>query len=1443
MKRLILLPFLHFFFLLGYTPLTGFAQRADLAPTPPMGWNSWNCFKADINETLIREIADAMVSSGMRDAGYEYLVLDDGWMAKERDAQGNLQADPEKFPHGMKAIGDYIHHKGLKFGIYECRGYLTCQQLPGSFGHEQADMNIFASWGVDYIKLDACFAERNGRLSSEDLKIYRECIDKTGRPMVLSISDFGNGAWTWGGERYGQLWRTSYDIYPWIENVYHHANTSGGDLRIHPAFNGLWQFAGPGHWNDPDMLEVGHLKTEAEDRAHFSLWCMLAAPLMAGNDLRNMSDTVATVLTAPEVIAINQDLRGHQGYKVFDNGKQVIYNKPLNDGTTAVLLLNTDSVPSDIQVNWEQIGLTGKQRVRDLWARKNLGKFKKSFLARQLPQNGLYLLKVGMPGGPLVPGPAPVPLEKYAVTKSGITYLSDLYYIMKYGAAPVMDQNYHGDLLKIRGVSYSRGIACRKGTKLIYKLNGKAGRFKALVGLDDLNPKEATGRFRIYNEDSFGADLLFDSGRMTPDSSIREVDIDVSGLDGLLLQFDSKNGVGDWALARVVAYPDTFYAYYTREHYTIPLKKAIPYIPQEIDGESRRMIDRINKLSGRDAESFHREIPPDSWYAAPITGEYPDIRVNIKGAGQLIFSRESSYLPKWKTVKGEWLFDELINRQLDIACLYSYARIIAADADSILIEWRYLPDLKKVDMTRVVHETFTIKPDGRVIRRIRPGNEDLIIWKDPGNEIIQTLQLFPDGIRQVSLQPAILEKSDQPAVKGTPVKKDFSIQPVAWWKMDEGLRVRPFEDRDLTLETESGWICRVNGNCALWKQGVSGTALAFDGYHSVVVCPASRAPEIKDQLTVEAWVVLGAYPWNWAPVVHQSIMDPGPIQQGTQDRYGKTDPREKGQGYYLGIDPYGHPVFIVNDKVLRGPEKIATYRWTHLAGSYGDGMMRLFLDGRECGSQPVTGTIRVPRTDLLIGLNNTPGRVSDPVRGPLNNLPRIYGLEGLIDEVKIYDTLLSTEEIASSYRWLRPDDREISNPDLEQRILPGQPGVSDSFGATCTVLKYHDLWDNLWRSGDRPDVVIKFDRAPVSVVFWQGTNGGAGWVTENNKWMADQSLETGGPHGCSEHMSDKECRYAYVRILENTPARVVVHWRYASVDIGYLFPTARHWTDEYYYIYPDATATRYVVYQNGEGGWQDIQFLSQPGTDALDNIHFQALSVANLKGEEADLTWEGTNGVPRNPLTDANIALVNLKSKYKVFLIYPDGEHIRTWGRSEQSAYTPDPFAGPWNHWPVSQMPSDGRYAVDNDRLTHAALGGGSEVYHLGNCILYGLTDQPVTHLVPLARMWNHPPELTDIEGFSFEGFSRSQRAFMMTALDRKLSFSINGSITHPVVNPAFIIRDWGGNNALRVLVNGEIIKGENLRQGVTYDMDGSPMLAVWMKLTATEKIHLKITH
>ena len=535
----------------GQGTATGSSLRTELALTPPMGWNSWNAFEAKIDEQKIRQIADAMVDSGMKDAGYTYLVIDDGWMADSRDSNGNLVGDPNKFPSGMKAIGDYIHSKGLKFGIYEDRGHSTCQQLPGSFKHEQTDMNTFASWGVDYIKLDSCFAENNGRLSAEDYTIYRNYITETGRPMVLSISDFGNGAWAWGGENIAQLWRTSGDIYPWMDSVYYCADTSGGDQSIHPAFKGLWQFAGPGHWNDPDMLQVGNLKNDTENKAHFSLWCILAAPLMAGNDLTAMTEQVRQVLTSPEVIAVNQDVRGIQGYKVYDDGDCEVYNKPLADGTTAVLLLNKGEKETDIEVSWDKIGLSRNQPVRDLWARDDLGEFKDSFTAHDLGQHEHRMIKVGRPGPPL-PTPATMPLEKYTVTRKGATYLSDLYYIWKAGNAPIYNATYDGDPIRIAGQTFKKGLGCKGKCAVMFKVDGRANRFRAIVAMAKSSKEDAKGRFRVYNEGFFANQVLWDSGEMRKDSTAKEIDIELKDVQCLMLVFDDDEVLGNWADARVI---------------------------------------------------------------------------------------------------------------------------------------------------------------------------------------------------------------------------------------------------------------------------------------------------------------------------------------------------------------------------------------------------------------------------------------------------------------------------------------------------------------------------------------------------------------------------------------------------------------------------------------------------------------------------------------------------------------------------------------------------------------------------------------------------------------------------------------------------------------------------------------------------------------------------
>ena len=363
----------------------------DLAPTPPMGWNSYNNFGIDINAEKVMRAADAMVASGMADAGYKYVVIDDGWQIA-RNENGKIIADSIRFPKGIKYVADYVHSKGLKFGIYTDLGIKTCGSLPGSYGYEKIDAQTYAEWGVDFIKADWC--NTDGMDTRTQYKIMSDAIKAAERPMILSICEWGiSSPWEWA-KGIGSMWRTTNDIQDCFDCV---RNWGGaGWVPILEKNANLAPFAGPGHWNDPDMLEVGnHSLNTTECRAHFSMWCMLAAPLMAGNSLSTMNDTIRDILTAPELIAIDQDPLGVQGTRIRDvNGLQV-WQKPLNDGSIAVALLNVTDSSAPMHVSLEEIGFkNGKESsVRDLWERKDIDTIADTFKA-VVEAHGVVVLKI-----------------------------------------------------------------------------------------------------------------------------------------------------------------------------------------------------------------------------------------------------------------------------------------------------------------------------------------------------------------------------------------------------------------------------------------------------------------------------------------------------------------------------------------------------------------------------------------------------------------------------------------------------------------------------------------------------------------------------------------------------------------------------------------------------------------------------------------------------------------------------------------------------------------------------------------------------------------------------------------------------------------------------------------------------------------------------------------
>jgi len=368
------------------------AQSMQLAATPPMGWNSWNHFAEKVTDADVRAAADAMVASGMRDAGYVYVNVDDTWEG-ERDAQGNIHPN-SKFPD-MKGLADYVHSRGLKFGIYSSPGPKTCAGFEGSYGHEEKDANTYAEWGVDFLKYDLCGlraimdlydpkqdpSKASAIMREAYAKMHRALV-KTGRPIVYSICQYGvDSVWEWGAEVGGNLWRTTDDI----------SDSYRSMALIGFSQAGLERYAKPGHWNDPDMLEVGNGGMNADQyRTQMSLWAILAAPLLAGNDLSKMDETTRAILMNKEVIAVDQDKLGLQGFRL---GPPQVWVRSLTDGAKAVAVFNfvTDDVPQPVTVRLKDLGVSGPVHARDLWAHKDLGLLRDSYTVTP-PEGGVVML-------------------------------------------------------------------------------------------------------------------------------------------------------------------------------------------------------------------------------------------------------------------------------------------------------------------------------------------------------------------------------------------------------------------------------------------------------------------------------------------------------------------------------------------------------------------------------------------------------------------------------------------------------------------------------------------------------------------------------------------------------------------------------------------------------------------------------------------------------------------------------------------------------------------------------------------------------------------------------------------------------------------------------------------------------------------------------------------
>lgn len=650
-------------------------------------------------------------------------------------------------------------------------------------------------------------------------------------------------------------------------------------------------------------------------------------------------------------------------------------------------------------------------------------------------------------------------------------------------------------------------------------------------------------------------------------------------------------------------------------------------------------------------------------------------------------------------------------------------------------------------------------------------------------------------------------------------------KPVAQWSFEETAAGEVHDSVSGVSDQLLGVYQRV--------KGVSGNALRFDGDTTTVSRKPESVPRLTDALSVEAWIAVNTYPWNWVPVVDHR--------------------RGEEAGYFVGIDSFGHLGIEarVNGKwqVLASKRQVPLKKWTHIAATFAESRgFRIYVNGQPAGELPVRGRIEpANEQSLLIG------RVREPIL-PAQWLhpkhPVMYSFDGIIDELEIFSRTLSASEIAGNFAGIHlPAEDPLTFP-----VLPSGPSGPGRFGAFYTTLKYDELWEAPRRVGPRSDVVVRFDESPIRFVFWQGTNYIPAWVTENGKWYTDEFMETGDvcPEGQDcEPMSDRQNRYARVRILESNDARAVVHYRYNLCDVV-NFQGANpdpltgwsDWGDEYYTIYPDGVAVRKQVLRatSLKSGYefQETMIINSPGTRPEDNIATDALTFVNMNGETATYSWEKPPAKIDRP-AHANIQVVNLKSAWKPFQIVSDV-------KPKISVYTGEKTYSMfewWNHWPVAQVASSGISAVAPDKPSHSSLSHiegeptAKSENSMTKIMLHGLTNKPAETLVNLAKSWLRAPLVEVTAGeFTAEGYDRDERAFLISrkspGSQGALEFIVRASEDSPLENPAFVIENWGDKEAI-LKIDGKVIGwGHDFRHGYERSLEGSN-LVVWTKLQATK--------
>jgi len=640
------------------------------------------------------------------------------------------------------------------------------------------------------------------------------------------------------------------------------------------------------------------------------------------------------------------------------------------------------------------------------------------------------------------------------------------------------------------------------------------------------------------------------------------------------------------------------------------------------------------------------------------------------------------------------------------------------------------------------------------------------------------------------------------------------------------------------VELQSGISDTLEGNFQT-ATGISGSGLRLDGFTTRLLHNDGSLPAPDQEVTVEAWVALGNYPWNWCPVLTTETIET--------------------KGYRLMIGPHGEvslQIAIGEQWISCTTEQLSIplRSWMHIAGVYRAGKdLTVYINGQMKATLPIQGRMGYARGGITVGMVAHPEKPSD-IHRTWGTIPQYYGLNGIIDELKVFYSAKTEREVAdefAGYAMKTPDIKAHKLPDIEKH--PGR------FGAFYTRLKYYDGWDNLWPVDQDPDIVVCFDKHPVKVMFWRGIRYGTSWVSENNNWMSDQSVEAWGvgkndTEGCFEHMQDRHCRFSHVRIIENTPARVVVHWRYAPVsaydNTWRVDPKTgwECWVDEYHFIYPDAAGIRKVSWKKGTlktpRQFQESLPLLHPGQVESDLLHKDFAHVADYEGNSRSLSYVEKPkpldwGAPEN----YTVQQYNFKSKNKPFICFEPGNkmHLR---ENPISSYHDH---GGCNHFPVGQARCDGRTSTTSDRPSHCGSfpisdpvihEKGDRTYWNG---LYGINDLSMKEIIRLGKSWAFAPEIS-MTGSDFisHGFDRSERCYQLenrSEKAEKLGFRLGGSKDSPICNPAFVIKNWNADGA-EVLVNGK--PAADALVGVNHELTGDN-LVVFLFLEENESVDVSI--